>query len=107
MWIGISLGDVTGIGPEVTLKALASEASAGDARFLVIGDAGCLRRLNEKLGLNLPWREYSGPAAPGRFFYHSPLAEPLPNDLTGGSPAAARAAVAWLRDGAERCLRGE
>ena len=26
-WIGISLGDVTGIGPEVTLKALAAEAA--------------------------------------------------------------------------------
>ena len=25
-WIGITLGDVTGIGPEVTLKALAAEA---------------------------------------------------------------------------------
>ena len=27
-WIGISLGDITGIGPEVTLKALALEAQA-------------------------------------------------------------------------------
>ena len=27
-WIGITLGDVTGIGPEVTLKALAALASA-------------------------------------------------------------------------------
>ena len=26
-WIGISLGDVTGIGPEVTLKAIAAEAA--------------------------------------------------------------------------------
>src|SRR5262249_8315703 len=105
MWIGISLGDSTGIGPEVTLKALAAETPTGDTRFLVIGDAGYLRRLNERLALNLPWHEYSGPSAPGRFFYHSPLSEPLPGDLTAGSPAAARAAVAWLRDGAERCLR--
>ena len=44
-WIGISLGDITGIGPEVTLKALATEAQAGDARYLVIGDEGYLRRL--------------------------------------------------------------
>jgi len=27
--------------------------------------------------------------------------------LPAGSPVAARAAIAWLRDGAERCLRGE
>ena len=25
-WIGISLGDVTGVGPEVALKAVAAEA---------------------------------------------------------------------------------
>ena len=38
-WIGISLGDITGIGPEVTLKALAVEAKADDTRYLLIGDA--------------------------------------------------------------------
>ena len=27
-WLGISLGDVTGVGPEVALKALAAEAAA-------------------------------------------------------------------------------
>ena len=40
MWIGITLGDVTGIGPEVTLKALAKEAPSDDAHYLIIGDAG-------------------------------------------------------------------
>ena len=45
-WIGITLGDVTGIGPEVTLKALAAEGPADDTRYLLIGDAGHARRLN-------------------------------------------------------------
>ena len=40
MWIGISLGDVTGIGPEVALKTLASEAESSDTRFLLIGEPG-------------------------------------------------------------------
>ncbi len=31
-WLGISLGDVTGIGPEVTLKAIAAEAAADDTK---------------------------------------------------------------------------
>ena len=52
-WIGISLGDITGIGPEVTLKALAVEAQADDTRYLLIGDAEHARRLNEQLGLKL------------------------------------------------------
>ena len=40
MWIGITLGDVTGIGPEITLKALAAwrRESGGDpeTRFLIL-----------------------------------------------------------------------
>jgi len=104
-WIGISLGDVTGIGPEVTLKALALEAPTDDARYLVIGDAGHAHRLNERLGLKLPLQPYTGQDQPGRTFICQPLPDALPADLKEGSPAAARAAVAWVREGAERCLR--
>jgi 4-hydroxythreonine-4-phosphate dehydrogenase len=106
-WIGITLGDVTGIGPEVAIKALAAEAPFDDTRYLLIGDAGHLRRLDQQLGLNLPLQTYGGVDAPGRFFISNPLPEPLPTDLADGSPAAARAAVAWLKEGAHRCLRGE
>ena len=60
MWIGISLGDVTGIGPEVTLKALAVEAQATTRAYLLIGDAGCASALNQQLGLNLPLQTYAG-----------------------------------------------
>ena len=37
-FIGISLGDATGIGPEVTLKALAAELPGDDTRYLILGD---------------------------------------------------------------------
>jgi 4-hydroxythreonine-4-phosphate dehydrogenase len=106
-WIGISLGDITGIGPEVTLKALAGELGADDARYLLIGDTEHVRRLDEQLGLKLPMETYSGKDRPGRIFLCQPLSESLQTDLLEGSPAAARAAVAWVRDGAERCLRDE
>jgi len=106
-WIGISLGDVTGIGPEVTLKALATEGAKDGPRYLLIGDTGCLERLNQRPGLQLPLQPYTRPDAPGRFFTHNPLAEPLPPQLAPGSPAAARASLAWLEEGARRCLRHE
>ncbi|MGD0252184.1 MAG: 4-hydroxythreonine-4-phosphate dehydrogenase PdxA [Verrucomicrobiota bacterium] len=106
-WLGVSLGDVTGIGPEVTLKAIAAEAKNDDARYLLIGDADCVQHLNRKLGLSLPLKRFSGYGDSGRFFVANPLAEPLPENLTAGSSAAANAAIASLRDGAERCLRGE
>ena len=53
LWIGISLGDVTGIGPEVALKALEAERGADDARYLLIGDEEQLRALNQRLGLQV------------------------------------------------------
>jgi 4-hydroxythreonine-4-phosphate dehydrogenase len=107
MWIGITLGDVTGIGPEVTLKALAMEAQSDATRYLIIGDAGYARRINLHLGLNLQLQDFNGKADSGRFFIHNPLPEPLAPDLIEGSPTAARAAVAWLKDAGERCLRHE
>jgi 4-hydroxythreonine-4-phosphate dehydrogenase len=106
-WIGISLGDVTGIGPEVTLKALAAEANADDTRYLVIGDSEHVRRLDEQLGLKLPLQNYTAKGEPGKIYLCQPLPDALPADLLEGSPAAARAAVTWVREGAERCLRGE
>ncbi len=107
MFLGISLGDVTGIGPEVTLKALAAEAAVDDHKYLLIGDDKVLLRLNEKLSLNLPLKKFSSYSGPGRFFVFNPAAERLPEKLPAGSPLAANLAVAALHDGALRCLRGE
>jgi 4-hydroxythreonine-4-phosphate dehydrogenase len=104
MRIGITLGDITGIGPEVTLKALDALGDSDEIQYLLIGDAACVHRINQKLGLNLVFGE-SG--APGRFIISNPLNEELPENLVDGSPAAARAAVAWLADAAQRCLSGE
>ena len=106
-WIGISLGDATGVGSEVTLKALAAEVPLDDTRYLLIGDADELDRVNRQTGLNLPLQPFSTPATPGRFFITNPLTEALPASLPAGAAAAANASVAWLAEGGRRCLRGE
>jgi 4-phospho-D-threonate 3-dehydrogenase / 4-phospho-D-erythronate 3-dehydrogenase len=106
-WIGISLGDVTGVGPEVTLKAIAAEAGRDAAKYLLIGDERGLRQLNQKLSLALPLETFPGYSAAGRFFITDPLAGSLPENLPAGAEPAARASVAWLRDGGERCHRRE
>ena len=105
--IGISLGDVTGIGPEVALKAVAAEAGRDDAKYLFLGDGKILQRLNQTFSLNLALKEFNGSTDAGRFFFINPQAEPLPENLPAGSPFAANGAVAALRDGGQRCLRGE
>jgi len=105
-WIGISLGDVTGVGPEVALKAVAAEAPADNTKYLFIGDEGVLTRLNKKLSLNLPLKKFSSYGDSGRFFTVS-SAEPLAESLPAGAAPAAHASVSWLRHGGQRCLRGE
>jgi 4-phospho-D-threonate 3-dehydrogenase / 4-phospho-D-erythronate 3-dehydrogenase len=106
-FIGISLGDVTGVGPEVALKAVAAEAGRDDTKCLFIGDGKILQRLNEKLSLNLPLEKFSSYNDSGRFFIANPQAGLLPENLPTGSSLAATAAVAALRDGGQRCFRGE
>ena len=108
--IAIALGDPTGIGPEVALKALATELAADDARYLLIGDEPLARHWNEKLGLRLDLQLGTNAPASARILIHQPAtpfsARPSPL-APRPSHDSARAALAWLKDGAERCLRGE
>jgi len=106
-WIGICLGDATGVGPEVTLKALASPEATDNTRYLLIGDAPQLRELNARLKLNLPLNDFAGYDKPGKIFVTNPLGQTLPDNLKPGDASAANAAVEWLRDAGERCLRAE
>jgi 4-hydroxythreonine-4-phosphate dehydrogenase len=105
--IGITLGDVTGVGPEVTLKAIASELGRDQTRYLLIGDARRIQRVNEQLGLKLALDSFDHEPSEARVCVANPPAGRLPDELAPGSPIAARAAVAWLTDGAQRCLRRE
>jgi 4-hydroxythreonine-4-phosphate dehydrogenase len=107
MFIGISLGDITGIGPEVTLKALALEAPLDDTKYLVIGDSTHLSQLGQKLKIPLGFRSVAQCSGSDRFLSLHVGEKTLPANLAAGSPEPARAAVDWVRAGAERCLRGE
>jgi len=106
-WIGISLGDATGVGPEVALKAIAVEAAADDTKYLLIGDENYANNLARRLRLNLPLKKFSDYSDTGKVFTVNPLAIPLPENLPFGAPLAAHAAMAALHDGGQRCLRGE
>lgn len=84
--IAITIGDVTGIGPEVTLKALAAELNADDCRYVVFGDPQLLHDLNSRLGLQL---SLGGPR------------------IVIENPAGRVATLAWLRAAAQLCLAGQ
>lgn len=102
--IGITLGDVTGIGPEVTIKALA-QWPAPDVRCLVIGDTGRLQKLNEELRLHVPLQAFESWEKPGQFFVLDGAM--LPEKLEAGSKLAAEASLEFLEEGVARCLTGE
>jgi len=105
--IAISLGDFTGIGPEVALKALARLLPECTASFVLIGDVDRTLALNEQLGARLPVSRPGSSGVNGRVEISNPSSHPLPQDLAPGAPAAARAAVAWVRAGATGCLRAQ
>ena len=107
LFIGIALGDVTGIGPEVSLKALAEEARVDDTRYLLIGDPLHLGQANRSAGLNLPLRPWTEAGLSDRFCHFNPVAVPLPEHLSPGAPEAADAALLYLEEGARRCLAGK
>jgi 4-hydroxythreonine-4-phosphate dehydrogenase len=93
-FIGISSGDVTGIGPEVALKAVAAEAQNDGVKYLFIGDEENLQRLNKKLSLKLQLKKFSDYNEAGFFFTTNPLPKKLPENLSVGSPISANASIA-------------
>ena len=108
MILGITLGDVTGIGPEVTLKAVARAVADDDTSvYVLIGDAGVAQHYAGLLGLesDLP-RWETRAQSPGRIYLLSPE-QPLPTDLSLGHPLAAQSALDALRVGARLCLSRE
>ena len=57
--IGVMLGDVTGIGPEIAAKVLASGSLNDRAKFIVIGDERVLKLGISEAGVKLPYTRYS------------------------------------------------
>ncbi len=100
--LAIALGDPTGIGPEVALKAVAAEWPRDDERYLLIGDPELVHDLNARLKLGLTIEsDASGLARVGV----QPSGDS--GDALNHEHRPARAALAWLKHGAQLCLRGE
>ena len=95
-----------GSAQEIVIRALAAEAEADDCHYLILGDLARARDWNRQLGLGLPLLPCGEGDSAARFRVLNPLAGALPVALPTGDAVAARAAVAWLDDGARRCLAG-
>lgn len=102
--VAISIGDVTGIGPEVTLRALAAELPKDETRYILVGDEEWLQRTKAGLKLTIGWSPFAPKSAARIQFLGD---NSLPLALAAGASEAARAAVKYLRMAAELCLRGD
>lgn len=58
--VGITIGDAAGIGPEISLKAVADEEVRSRSRNILIGDLGHLRSVSEELKLGLELVRFGG-----------------------------------------------
>ncbi|HEY9459565.1 MAG TPA: 4-hydroxythreonine-4-phosphate dehydrogenase PdxA [Paralcaligenes sp.] len=61
--LGLMLGDMTGIGPEISARLLSANAMKSIAHIVVIGDARVLELGRRDAGVELKWKTYNNPSA--------------------------------------------
>jgi 4-hydroxythreonine-4-phosphate dehydrogenase len=109
--LGITLGDVGGIGPEVAAKAVASTAWPGRCRFVLIGSATAIAREFRALRRRPPPSVPALPCDPALLPAPACVWDPGPQlaqpPRAGVCTAgAARAAVGWIEAAVAACLDG-
>ena len=61
-FLGLTIGDPAGIGPEIVVKAVTQEEVRASCRRVVIGEAGIMRRATRLCRLDLSVRAIASPA---------------------------------------------
>ena len=111
--IAVTMGDPSGIGPEIIAAALAEEALYDTCRPVVFGDLAALKRGAQVAGGRLAVEPLKGALAaakpgPGRILVRE-VSSLFPADMAYGSPsdAAGDAAFKAICAAAAACLSGE
>jgi len=107
--IAVSLGEPSGIGPDVVLMAHDALKQTGPV-FFIVGDARVLGERAERLGLEAQIEPVAGPAAAAAVFASAlPVIDrPLPRPVIAGTPdsAAASSVIDWIDEAAALALDG-
>lgn len=105
----ITLGDVNGIGPEVSLKAVLGRRWPSDTRFVLIGSHSVASQTAKPLGFKPPpaWTPQPGTPPPRKVV----VWEPDPEASLPWRPGKIRAdaamrAVTWIREAVQGCQDG-
>jgi 4-hydroxythreonine-4-phosphate dehydrogenase len=111
--IAITMGDPTGIGPEIIVRALADPEIGDICRPLVLGDAGALERAIAVIGESLELRTVNalphGEATGHGVIDLLPLTDLFPPEMEYGKPgiAAGEAMYRYIDEAARLCLSGQ
>src|SRR5690606_27975537 len=104
--IVITMGDPSGVGPEVTVKALASLPPAQRNSFRIVGDAGVLERALSACGIVLGLAQEGDGGSEALQVRHVPV-EGLPDRFGVLSPRCGEAAYRYIRTAVEMAQAGE
>ncbi|MPY90404.1 MAG: 4-hydroxythreonine-4-phosphate dehydrogenase PdxA [Luteitalea sp.] len=98
--IAVTLGDPAGIGPEVVLKALADPETRSLATWVIVGDRDICDRAQREAGIPLESMDSVSVRHVDALNGHAVV----PGRLDA---ACGRAAVAYVREATDLCLRGD
>lgn len=109
--VAITMGDPSGVGPEVIVKALADPAVTSVCRPLVLGDASAMERALSVTGVSLALELTEGlpPQETARKIFLRPLSSLEPTDMEYGGPSseAGDAMFRYIAEAVRLCLSGE
>jgi 4-hydroxythreonine-4-phosphate dehydrogenase len=103
--IVITMGDPSGVGPEVTVKALAALPPAERADFAIVGDRAVLARAIAASGVSLALRDPADRSHPGVALIDVPV-EGLPDRFGVLSPRCGEAVFHYIRTAVEMARAG-
>jgi 4-hydroxythreonine-4-phosphate dehydrogenase len=109
---GVVIGDALGIGPEITVKALADKRIYEACRPVLIGDLEIVKRAARKTRAGL---RVVAASSPGEADFRFPRLPVIPVPFPGlsslplgrAAPASGEAFVAWFRKGYDLARSGE
>jgi len=109
--VALTMGDPSGVGPEVIAMALANPEITALCRPLIIGDPGAMERAVSVVGLplRLELTDTMPPDDTEGTLFLRPLSRLAPTDMEygGPSPEAGDAMFRYINDAVSLCLSGE
>ena len=111
--IAVTMGDPSGVGPEIVAAALADPAVAAVARPLVLGDRGAMERGIAVAGVQLAVETLPGTLPPAEprpgVLYLQELSNLAPDQMAYGrpTPAGGDASFRYICEAARLCLSGQ